>query len=124
MQHWIVQGDSTDHGGTVLQGDPRSHAQDQPMARVGDMVACPQCKGVFPIISGKSSMLGSNDQPFALPGDKTACGASLISRQQSTVISAEMSTPRRPPLCKGSAPPICLPCLHQAAQHRSAMLLR
>lgn len=41
------------------------------------MVACPLCKGVFPITEGSSSY-DVDGVPVALNGMKTACGASLI----------------------------------------------
>ncbi len=74
---WIVSGDSTDHGGTVLEGDKLFTADGKPVARVGDLVACPRCKGVFPIVSGSTNLIGSNGQKVARQGDTTACGAIL-----------------------------------------------
>ena len=78
----IVLGDSTDHGGTVVTADPIFNADGIPVARVGDGVACPKCKGVFLIVSGASNYHGSNGQLVARDGDKTACGASLIAGKQ------------------------------------------
>lgn len=75
---WIVVGDSTTHGGSVLNGDPILSADGKPVARIGDMVACPKCKGVFPIVSGAGNFIGSNGQLVARQGDSTACGASLV----------------------------------------------
>lgn len=42
MEPFIVQGDKTSHGGTVLAGSPFSDCDGKPIARVGDMVACPK----------------------------------------------------------------------------------
>lgn len=75
---WIVVGDSTSHGGTVLNGDAILSADGKPVARIGDMVACPKCKGVFPIVSGAGNFIGSNGQLVARQGDSTACGATLV----------------------------------------------
>jgi uncharacterized Zn-binding protein involved in type VI secretion len=77
----IVLGDKTDHGGVVITGAPGSDVDGKPIARVTDQVACPQCKGVFPIASGDATLI-VDGQPVARHGDKTACGASLISGQQ------------------------------------------
>ena len=86
MQALIVQGDRSSHGGVVLGGSPFTKSDGQPVARVGDMVSCPQCKGVFPIVEGHAQ-LRDRGAPIAYHGCKTACGASLISSQ--TLVSAE-----------------------------------
>lgn len=83
MQPFIVQGDKTDHGGTVLVGSPFSDCAGKPIARVGDMVACPKCKGVFPISQGDSSNI-VDGSPVAYHGCRVACGAILISSQLAT----------------------------------------
>lgn len=77
----VVLGDKTDHGGVVISGAPESDIDGIPIARVGDKVSCPQCKGVFPIASGDATVI-VDGQPVARHGDKTACGASLISGVQ------------------------------------------
>ncbi len=79
---WIVVGDSTTHGGTVLAGDAVFLADGKPVARVSDPVACPKCKGVFPIVSGAGNLIGSNGQRVARHGDATSCGATLIAGGQ------------------------------------------
>src|SRR5206468_545781 len=68
------------HGGTVLAGSPFMDCDGKPIARVGDIVSCPKCKGVFPIAEGNPSF---NDHGLAAAyhGCKTACGATLISSQ-------------------------------------------
>lgn len=76
----IVQGDKTSHGGTVLQGSPFSDSHGKPISRLGDMVACPKCKGVFPISEGDRSNI-VDGAPVAYHGCKVACGATLISSQ-------------------------------------------
>lgn len=79
MQAVIVQGDRTTHGGVVLAGSPFSHCDGKPIARVGDMVSCPKCKGVFPIAEGNPSHIDRGAW-VAYNGCKTACGATLIIR--------------------------------------------
>ncbi len=76
----IVIGDKTTHGGTVLQGSQTMTAGGKSVARQGDLVSCPKCKGNFPIIDGSSIML-ANGRGIALEGMKTACGAELIASQ-------------------------------------------
>jgi uncharacterized Zn-binding protein involved in type VI secretion len=77
---WIVKGDKTSHGGTVLDGDPWTDIQGKSVATVGHLVACPKCKGTFPIVTGAHDTIVGG-QPVARHGDHTACGALLISSQ-------------------------------------------
>lgn len=80
MQALIVIGDKTSHGGTVITCSPFSSTEGKGWARVGDMVSCPKCRGVFPIVEGDT---GVRDDGHAVSyhGCKTACGATLISSQ-------------------------------------------
>lgn len=73
----IRLGDSTNHGGTVIEAFSHTNINGKPMAGVGHQVVCPLCKGTFPIAEG-SSLLNVGGVPVALNGMKTACGASLI----------------------------------------------
>jgi uncharacterized Zn-binding protein involved in type VI secretion len=85
----IVQGDTTSHGGTVIEGAPFFDTDGTPVALVGHLVTCPKCKGgPFPIISGASDMV-CDGRPVARHGDKIACGATLISGQARSQWSAE-----------------------------------
>ncbi|WP_339467475.1 PAAR domain-containing protein [Pseudomonas capeferrum] len=77
MKSIIRLGDTTDHGGEVIESIPHTNLNGKPMAGKGHRVACPLCKGVFPIMEG-SSTYRVNGIPVALDGMKTACGASLI----------------------------------------------
>ncbi|WP_387796110.1 PAAR domain-containing protein, partial [Photorhabdus sp. RM125S] len=52
-----------------------------PVAAKGDLVSCPKCKGVFPIVEG-SDDLKHQGKPIALEGMQTACGAKLIASQK------------------------------------------
>lgn len=76
----IVLGDKTSHGGMVINASPFSDTHGKGWARKGDMVSCPLCKGVFPIIQGDPS-LTDDGNPVAYHGCKVACGATLISSQ-------------------------------------------
>lgn len=78
---FIRKGDKTDHGGTVLTGDGTFRIDGRDVARVGDQVQCPKCRGTFPIISGATDLISGT--PVAREGDLTACGAKLIASQGS-----------------------------------------
>lgn len=77
---FIVLGDKTDHGGTVVAVSSQTFIDGKPIARLGDKVVCPQCKGAFPIAAGDPTVV-IDGQPVARHGDKTACGATLLSGQ-------------------------------------------
>jgi uncharacterized Zn-binding protein involved in type VI secretion len=79
----IVLGDTTSHGGTVVGSAPTTDSHGKGWARVGDMVTCPRCKGLFPIVQGDSSLI-EDGKPVAYHGCKVACGATLISSQMVT----------------------------------------
>lgn len=83
---FIVLGDKTSHGGTVIAGSPSTDSGGKPIARVGDKATCP-CKGhggVTPIVSGDATCL-LDGRPAARHGDRTACGATLIASQSATL---------------------------------------
>jgi uncharacterized Zn-binding protein involved in type VI secretion len=76
----IRQGDSTSHGGKVLEGSLTDICFDKPIAYLGHQTYCPLCKGNFPIVEGAmtTSFYGYG---VALAGMRTACGAALIPTQ-------------------------------------------
>lgn len=84
MQAFIVQGDKTSHGGTVLTGSPFSDCEGKPIARVGDMCSCPMCHGMFPIVQGDNSTI-MDGAAVAYHGCKLACGATIVSSQLRTL---------------------------------------
>ena len=79
----IVIGDKTSHGGTVITCSPFSDTHGKGWARVGDMVSCPRCRGIFPIAEGDQSLV-DDGKAVAYAGCKTACGATLIANQMSS----------------------------------------
>lgn len=83
MQPFIVIGDKTSHGGTVVGGAPTASTLNKKIARVGDKVTCPKC-GQNTIATGDNTMIIMG-HPVARQGDKTACGATLISSQSVSV---------------------------------------
>ncbi|MCG3462202.1 PAAR domain-containing protein [Xenorhabdus bovienii] len=72
--------DTTDHGGKVITAIDSYVYQGVPIAGKGDLVSCPKCKGVFPVVEG-SNNLQYKGKPIALEGMHTACGAQLIASQ-------------------------------------------
>ena len=79
-QPLIVIGDKTDHGGTVISASSTTDIGGKGVARIGDMVACKRCRGVFPISEGDASLIDEG-KPVAFHGCKVACGATLIAGQ-------------------------------------------
>lgn len=73
----IRLGDTTSHGGKVVRVASISTVQGRRVARIGDIVTCPKCKGRHTIVEGEPTCL-DDDIPIALHGHKTSCGASLI----------------------------------------------
>ncbi|QGA36719.1 PAAR domain-containing protein [Burkholderia glumae] len=83
MSAFIREGDTTDHGGKVLACSPDHKVDDRSIARLGDMVSCPKCGGVYPIVQILPRGMSMGGKHPAFEGDKTACGASLIATQSS-----------------------------------------
>ncbi|WGS54917.1 PAAR domain-containing protein (plasmid) [Paraburkholderia sp. D15] len=79
---FIREGDTTTHGGHVLACNAANLLHGKPIALVGDMVSCPKCGGVYPIVDVKNSLgVRFDDRAVASEGDKTACGATLLASQ-------------------------------------------
>ncbi|MBK5142203.1 PAAR domain-containing protein [Budviciaceae bacterium BWR-B9] len=79
MKGVIRLGDATDHGGKVISASSTMIIHGKGVARVGDLVNCPQSgHGINKIIGGEETF---KDQgiPVALDGHKTECGCTLIS---------------------------------------------
>ncbi|VXC06879.1 PAAR domain-containing protein [Massilia sp. 9I] len=85
MPEIIRLGDSTSHGGKVIEGSPFDICMGKPIAYIGHKVQCPKCKGVFPIVEGAptTTFYGKG---VALAGMHTACGAVLIASQFTDVV--------------------------------------
>lgn len=69
-------GDTSDHGGAIITGSSSFDLEDIPVARIGDIFACP-VHGNNPIIS--SLVLNADDDGKLLAhiGSKTQCGATI-----------------------------------------------
>ncbi len=86
----IRKGDSTSHGGNVLEGFVAFNVFGVPAAGVGHMVYCPRCKGSYAIIQGVQYFRYRGKQ-VAVDGMKTACGAELRASQSAFHIGAGAS---------------------------------
>src|SRR4051794_37432278 len=89
----------TSHGGAVISVSSTTTTNGKAVARIGDMVSCPLCKGVFPISEGDSSLV-IDGAPAAYNGCKTACGATLIAGQ---VVTTDTPSSGAGPSSSGSA---------------------
>lgn len=81
----ITIGCKTSHGGSVVSGSMVSDVHGKGIARVGDKVLCPQCKGTYPIVSGDLTMI-VDGAAVARDGDKTSCAAVLIADQMTSLV--------------------------------------
>lgn len=73
----IRLGDKTDHGGTVISAS-EVIAMGRPVATEDCLTHCPQCEGDFTILLNGETRTHQG-KSFVYDGDKTACGAELIS---------------------------------------------
>lgn len=81
---FIVLGDQTSHGGSVVSASGASSTGGVGVARVGDKVTCPiKGHGTNTIVTGDATVV-VDGAAVARDGDKTACGATLIASQAST----------------------------------------
>ena len=134
-QPFIVVGDKTTHGGTVITGDMTSTMYGKAMARSGDMTICPKCKGVFPIIKGNGIVVDGEGQTYARHMDRTACGANLLA-SQSLGTAADMASgspvashggeiaAQAATIAAPTTSGICLECLVKAAASGSSTVMR
>lgn len=85
---FICEGDTTTHGGRVVGCNTANLVYGKAIALLGDMVTCPRCGGIYPIVSVKSGLnMTFGDRPVATDGDKTACGATLIASQGTATVA-------------------------------------
>lgn len=79
---FIVLGDKTDHGGVVISASGNTGTNGKGIACVGDRVTCPRNGhgGTTVIVTGDPTVV-IDGRMAARHGDKTACGATLLSSQ-------------------------------------------
>ena len=80
-RNWIVVGDPTSSGGSVVTGSSFTDIDGIPVARVTDQATCPRHKGAYPIVDGDNTLI-VDGQPVALHGSSLACGCKVLSAQQ------------------------------------------
>jgi len=78
-------GDSTSHGGTVLEGFAHFDINGRIASGVGHKVSCPQCHGIYQIV-GPGPGPTVNGIEIAVEGMTTDCGAELIPSQRAVSI--------------------------------------
>ncbi|MBN3730339.1 PAAR domain-containing protein [Burkholderia sp. Tr-20390] len=83
---FIREGDTTSHGGRVLACTSTNVVFGKPLALEGDMVSCPKCSGVYPIVAVRVRSMTFGGRAVATEGDKTACGATLIASQSQATV--------------------------------------
>ncbi|MBN3848726.1 PAAR domain-containing protein [Paraburkholderia sp. Ac-20342] len=131
----ICQGDTTSHGGTVLEGEPTDTVDGKAIAGVGHMVSCPKCGGVFPILPiTRRYPHRIHGRETAVEGMRTACGAVLIASQHSATISDEgvesygsaaaIASATASGASLAPSQTLCLECLKAAAANGSTMVPR
>ncbi|WP_186229948.1 PAAR domain-containing protein [Burkholderia gladioli] len=129
----ICVGDTTTHGGRVLEGSATATIDGKPIAGVGHKVLCPQCKGVFPILpaTGRRYPHQIAGRDTAIHGMKTACGATLIASQLSMTLddvgAGEAMTGGAVAAAAAALAPsstLCLECLKSAAENAATMIAR
>ncbi|KVO72573.1 hypothetical protein WJ78_06255 [Burkholderia ubonensis] len=127
----ICVGDTTTHGGRVLEGSTNATIDGKPIAGVGHKVLCPQCKGVFPILpdTGRPYPHQIAGRDTAVEGMKTACGATLIASQSSASLddigSGETTTGGAVAAAAlAPSPTLCLECLKSATENAATMIAR
>jgi uncharacterized Zn-binding protein involved in type VI secretion len=138
-RNFIVMGDTTSHGGTVISADPTMTMNGKNVARLGDKVVCRKCRGTFAINSAATDMVDGEGRGYARHGDTTDCGAQLISGQQALSTWKNTSTLGDPAaaaadkadalasaaeLAAPTTSGVCLDCLRKAAQLGSPIVIR
>jgi len=78
-------GDSTSHGGTVLEGFANFDINGVIASGVGHAVSCPICSGSH-VIVGPGPGPTVNGIEIAVEGMTTDCGAALIPSQRAVTI--------------------------------------
>jgi len=80
MPNVIRVGDPTSHGGRVVKtGAPHVKVSGKPVVLVGDLCICPMTGHQNCVIISGNSNHTVNGKAVAYEGDKTSCGATLIS---------------------------------------------
>lgn len=84
----IREGDTTSHGGTVLEAFSKLNIYGKFASGVGHRGYCPQCKREFLIVAGAKNFIFMG-QNVAVEGMLTSCGAVLIASQSQATVDTE-----------------------------------
>ncbi|MFX1735414.1 PAAR domain-containing protein [Paraburkholderia sp. A1RI_3L] len=131
----ILVGDTTTHGGRVLEGTDSATVDGKAIAGVGHMVECPKCKGVFPILPDTLGRLHPHQlhgRDTAVEGMRTACGATLVASQSVATIddvgAGDASHGAGAAVAAAQSlapsPTLCLECLKAAAESGATTVMR
>lgn len=82
-QRFILVGDTTTHGGTIVQGIYTHTVDRAPMVATGHKFNCPECGKEATLIGSSHVMV--NGLRRVLHGDKTTCGATILSQYKTGV---------------------------------------
>lgn len=84
----VREGDTTSHGGTVLESFPNFNIYGKNASGIGHRGYCPQCRTEFVIVAGAQNFIfmGKN---VAVEGMLTSCGAVLIASQWQATVDIE-----------------------------------
>jgi uncharacterized Zn-binding protein involved in type VI secretion len=78
-------GDISSHGGIIITGAMRTVVNGMPVARFGDLHACPiPGHGITPIVTGSLDTT-TEGMPNARIGDVTGCGAVIVTGSPDTI---------------------------------------
>lgn len=117
-------------------GSSTATLEGKPISGVGHLVACPQCKGTFPILPdvlGRRIPHAIDGRNTAVEGMRTACGATLIASQSNSSLSddGEGQSSTGGAVAAAAAalpllptPTLCLECLVAAAKSGATMVMR
>ncbi|WP_227103467.1 PAAR domain-containing protein [Chromobacterium rhizoryzae] len=92
----VREGDTTSHGGTVLESFPNFNIYGKNASGIGHRGYCPQCKTEFVIVAGAQNVIfmGKN---VAVEGMLTSCGAVLIASQSQATVDTDPGAAKRVP---------------------------
>lgn len=120
----IRKGDSTSHGGTVIEGHAMGILFGREIALVGHLVVCKQCKGAFPILPDAGRRHTFMDKETAVEGMRTACGAVLIASQTVACIDEAAGTTGPGNSITPQSGTLCQECLETAARNAATLVTR
>jgi uncharacterized Zn-binding protein involved in type VI secretion len=76
---FVLLGDKTTHGGTVISASSTMFVHGKPVALVGDTVDCPEPgHGINPIVEGCPDW-SEDGRAMVVNGCRTECGCQVIS---------------------------------------------